>query len=51
MAEIYMIGNQLSDINVTVLIAYFSNFHDNNCGYRKVYEVSNDVEIHDYKIL
>ena len=47
MTQVFMIGNQLRNENISVVVANSSNLHNDNACDAEIDEIGDDVEVHD----
>lgn len=51
MTQVFMIGNQLRNENVSIVVANSSNFHNDNACDAEIDEIGDDVEVHSFSFL
>ena len=51
MTQVFMIGNQLRNENVSIVVANSSNFHNDNACDAEIDEIGDDVEVHIFSFL
>lgn len=47
MTQVFMIGNQLGNEDVSIVVANSSNLHNDNACDAEIDEIGDDVEVHD----
>ena len=47
MTQVFMIGNQLRNENISIVVANSSNLHNDNACDAEIDEIGDDVEVHD----
>lgn len=51
MTQVFMIGNQLRNEDVSIVVTNSSNFHNDNARETEIDEIGDNVEVHSFSFL